>query len=92
MLRGVPRTRGAHPVGDVPGAVIRLSVTGWLHRPAESLAAALADTVRSIGTGPVDLQANGNTYANLRLERCTPLQRGLSDMQFDCTFYQEISP
>jgi hypothetical protein len=91
-LRPIPRTRGARVDLPYAGAALRMSVTGWLHRPAESLPGALAQMVRSISTDRVALQANGNTYSGLRLEHCTPRRRGLSDLQFYLTFLQEISP
>jgi hypothetical protein len=91
-VRGVPRTRGGR-VGTPPrAALLRLIVTAWLHRAAQNPTEALGELLRAIGTAPVSLQANGNAYADLRLERCVPRRQGLSDIEFDCTFLQEIIP
>jgi hypothetical protein len=91
-LRAVPRTRGTRGGPPASGAFLRLTLKAWLHRPSEELSGALAELVRSIDTGPLTLQANGNTYSGLRLEHCSPRRRGSSDLQFDLTFLQEVSP
>lgn len=91
-LRVVPRTRGARATIPGGGALLRLSVTGWLQPTGGSPVAAFDGLVRSIGTAGPTLSGNGNSYANVRLEAARPLRVGRDSLQFVITFLQEVTP
>jgi len=71
-LRAVPRTRGARVSGPPSGAEVRLKIDAHAKADAAHLAAYLHDMARSIGARPVDLSANGNSYAGVVLDDLRP--------------------
>jgi len=78
-LREIPRARGARTSLPPRGAVMRFTVSAAAIAGTSNLAAYVEVLVRSIGPGPVDLTANGNTYHDVVLENVRP---GHTDRKF----------
>ena len=89
-LREIPRARGARSRGPVRGAVIRFVVTSHATVTAEHLAHYLEDLARDIGSCPMDLTANGNTYADVLLENVRPTHTDRRWSRFAVEFVQQI--
>ena len=70
--REVPRARGARSRGPARGAHIRLIVSSHAVADVSHLADYLETLTRQIGPRPVDLTANGNTYADVVLDSLKP--------------------
>jgi len=71
-LRTVPRARGAVPGAPWSGGSLRMVITAHARGLDQHLASRLAELERQIGATPVDLTGNGNTYADVVLERLSP--------------------
>jgi len=89
-VRPVPRARGSRARGPQSGAHLRLIVTAHLLAGSDNLASALLDLERSIGAEPVDLTANGNTYADVLLESVRPKHSDRAHTSFEAEFIQGI--
>ncbi len=89
-LRAVPRARGARPRGPARGAVVQFVVNACAEATSGNLADYLRDLARSIGPGPVDLTANGNTYQNVLLTGLRPAHTDLRHTIFEAEFIQEV--
>jgi hypothetical protein len=89
-VRPLPRARGARACGPPSGAHVRFIVTAHLLAGGDNLAAALQELERSIGPGPVDLTANGNTYADVLLESVRPKHGDRAHTSFEAEFLQQI--
>lgn len=89
-VRPLPRSRGARSCGPQSGAHLRFIVAAHLVTAQDSLAADLQDLERRIGPGPVDLTANGNTYADVLLDGLRPKHGDRSHTSFEAEFIQGI--
>jgi hypothetical protein len=89
-VRPLPRARGARACGPQSSAHLRFTVTAHLTTAADNLAASLQALERSIGPEPVDLAANGNTYASVLLESVRPKHGDRSHTRFEAEFIQQI--
>ena len=88
--RGIPRARGARARGPRSGAAMRFVVSAHLVDRTAVMARALEDLARSIGPRYVDLTGNGNTYADVLLERIQSAATDMNHTTFEAEFVQEI--
>jgi hypothetical protein len=89
-LRTVPRARGARPRPAPSGAIMRFQLDAHANADTDHLAAHLEDMARSIGTGPVDLTANGNSFSSLVLEELRPDNTDVRATSFRATFLRQL--
>ena len=89
-VRLIPRARGTRARGPARGAVLRFTVTGCAEVTDANLADYLRDLARSIGSGPVHLTANGNTYEDVLLRSLRPAHTDRRHTTFEAEFIREV--
>ena len=89
-LREIPRARGSRSRGPERGATMRFIVASHAVASGLALARYLEDLARQIGPRPVDLTANGNTFADVVLERLTPDHTDRRATRFTVELIQQL--
>ena len=89
-LREIPRARGSRSRGPERGAIMRFIVASHAVASGLALARYLEDLARQIGPRPVDLTANGNTFADVVLDRLTPDHTDRRATRFTVELIQQL--
>jgi len=89
-VREIPRSRGGRTTPPYSGAVMRFAVEAAAVADVANLATYVEDLIRLIGPGPVDLTANGNTYADVVLGAAKPSHTDRKHTSVTFEFIQQL--